>query len=74
MADIKANPKASNAIATMYKDMIRQAEWDAVKLLPQKYGDKLDLGVDNKVNIVMVSNKLNDNCKEIEDKDKLKPI
>ena len=41
------DPKIANALQNAYKEQIRQIEWDVAKLLPRKYGDKLDITSDN---------------------------
>lgn len=37
------DPKLANALQNAYKEQIRQIEWDVQKLLPKKYGDKIDI-------------------------------
>lgn len=37
------DPKLANALQNAYKEQIRQIEWDVQKLIPKKYGDKIDV-------------------------------
>lgn len=39
----KCDPKISNALASNYRERIRAIEWELSRLLPKKYGDRLDL-------------------------------
>ena len=44
IADIKASEtKIGNALATMYRQKIEDRKWFASKLLPKKYGDKIEV-------------------------------
>ena len=40
---MNCDPKIANALQNAYKEQIRQIEWDVQKLLPKKYGDKIDI-------------------------------
>ena len=42
----QCDPKIANALQNAYKEQIRQIEWDVAKLLPKKYGDKVDITTD----------------------------
>lgn len=43
---LSCDPKLANALQNAYKEQIRQIEWDVQKLLPKKYGDKIDITSD----------------------------
>jgi hypothetical protein len=42
------DPRKCNAIQSAYREKIRHIEWVIAKLLPKKYGDKLDMTTNGK--------------------------
>lgn len=45
------NSKIANALQNAYKERIRQIEWDVMKLLPQKYGERRMVELESKVSV-----------------------
>ena len=58
------DPKLANALQSHYRERVRQLEWDVAKLLPRKYGDRIDVTTDGnaitrEINITPVSTQEN---------------
>ena len=47
------DPRKCNAIQSAYREKIRHIEWVIAKLLPKKYGDKIDINADIKGDLLV---------------------
>jgi hypothetical protein len=54
---LKCDPKIANAIVSQAREECRQIEWELSKVLPKKYGERLNVDQDTNLHITMQDDK-----------------